>query len=297
MWLRPMQDSGKKALRSRRVRRAARFRACVLALCACALPDGASAQWMGRQTGCGADRIAATPNRPTVSNTAHVTQYGVLEVEYGWDRTWPEAGVRDTSTGGMLKLGMLCDIELHWITTSFLSLVEPAGTHRTIGDNWFGAQVRFHRQVKVLPSMALAYGVKVPTATTAAGIGSGYVDHALTFGASADAGATTVDFNLTGLLAGRSGGGFDRNQQMALAVSHPIWRGLGFAAEAYGDTQLNAANQAFASSLGALTYTVKPRLVLDGGFETGLTAGGPHRHAFFGATYSIANLYRQFRRK
>jgi hypothetical protein len=197
----------------------------------------------------------------------------------------------------MLKFGMLCDIELHWITTSFLSHLDPAGTYRTIGDNWFGTQVRFHRQTRVLPSLALAYGVKVPTATTAAGIGSGYVDHALTFGASADAGAFTVDFNLTGLLAGRSGGGFDRDQQLSLAVSHPIWRELGFAAEAYGDTELNADNPAFASSLGALTYTVKPRLVLDGGFETGLTSGGPHRHAFFGVTYSIANLYQQFRRK
>jgi len=47
-------------------------------------------QWMGKQTGCYADSIIANPNRPTVSNPAHVTQYGVLELEYGWDRLWPE---------------------------------------------------------------------------------------------------------------------------------------------------------------------------------------------------------------
>jgi hypothetical protein len=46
--------------------------------------NSAVGQWMGRQTGCYADSIAANPNRPTVSNPAHVTQYGVLELEYGW---------------------------------------------------------------------------------------------------------------------------------------------------------------------------------------------------------------------
>ena len=54
--------------------------------------NSAVAQWMGNQTNCYADSIAANPNRPTVSNPAHVTQYGVVELEYGWDRLWPESG-------------------------------------------------------------------------------------------------------------------------------------------------------------------------------------------------------------
>jgi hypothetical protein len=49
---------------------------------------------MGKQTGCYADSITANPNRPTVTNPAHVTQYGVLELEYGWDRLWPEEGIQ-----------------------------------------------------------------------------------------------------------------------------------------------------------------------------------------------------------
>jgi hypothetical protein len=40
-----------------------------------------------------------------------------------------------------------------------------------------------------------------------------------------------------------------------------------------------------------------PRLVIDGGFEVGLTSGGSHRHAFVGATYSIANLYPGWHRR
>ena len=250
---------------------------------------------MGKQTGCYADSIAANPNRPTVSNTAHVTQYGVLELEDGWDRIWPEKSVRQTSSTALLKFGMLCDIDLRWTTTSFVSQVDPSGTSRTVGDNWFGAQMRFHKQVSVLPSMAIGYSLKVPTADVGSGIGSGYVDHSFTFGVSENVENFTFDLNVVQQLAGRRGG-FDRNQLFALAGSHPIWQRLQWAVELYGTTQLNSATPAFASSLGALTYSINPRLVLDGGYEAGITSGGPHRHVFFGATYSIANLYGVLRR-
>src|SRR5689334_21528466 len=75
----------------------------------CAHP--AAAQWIGKQTGCYADSIAANPNRPTVANPADISQYGVLELEYGFDRFWPDAGVRQTSLGGLLKFAVLCDVE------------------------------------------------------------------------------------------------------------------------------------------------------------------------------------------
>jgi len=50
--------------------------------------------------------------------------------------------------------------------------------------------------------------------------------------------------------------------------------------------------QRISNPMPYVMYIVTPRLVIGGGFEIGLTSGGPHRHAFFGATYSIANLYR-----
>jgi outer membrane putative beta-barrel porin/alpha-amylase len=268
-------------------------------LIAClAASNTAAAQWMGTQTGCYADSIAANPNRPTVSNPAHVTQYGVLELEYGWDRFWPEEGIHQTSSGGLLKFGMLCDIEFRWSTTSFLSQTDASGTHRTFGDNWLGTEIRIHRQTKRLPTMSFAYAFKIPSASTENGLGTGRVDHSFTFGASETVAHFNFDFNFTQSLIGRpTASGFDQNQQLALAFSHAIRGGLQFAGEFYGQTQLNQTTPAFASSLWALTYTVVPRLVIDAGFEAGLISGGPHRHAFFGATYSIANLYLALRRK
>lgn len=143
---------------------------------------------MGKQTGCYADSIAANPNRPTVANPADITQYGVLELEYGFDRIWPRAGVRQTSLGGLLKLAVLCDLEFRWTTTSYLSQSDSAGTHRTFGDNWFGPQVRFYHQNKHVPTLSFSYAVKIPSAGTKDGLGSGFVDHDFTFLASKDIG-------------------------------------------------------------------------------------------------------------
>ena len=252
---------------------------------------------MGKQTGCYADSIAANPNRPTVSNPAHITQFGVLELEYGLDRMWPGEGVRQTSASGLLKFGLLCDVELRWNTTSFLSQADATGTHSTFGDNWLGTEIRFHRQTRRLPTMAFSYALKIPSARTENGLGTGHVDNSFTFGASETVAHFTFDFNFTQFLIGQPSGGFDQNQQMALAFSHVIYKRLQFAGEFYGQTQLNNPTPGFASSLWALTYTLASRLVIDGGFEAGLTSGGPHRHAFGGVTYSIANLYPGWRRK
>jgi len=276
---------------------AQRRRSEAILLACLTITTSATGQWIGKQTGCYADQIAANPNRPTVTNPAHVTQYGVLEVEYGLDRFWPQEGTRLTSAGGLVKFGMFCDIELRWNTTSILSLSDQAGTHRSFGDNWLGTEIRFHRQTDQLPTMAITYAFKMPSASTEAGLGSGHVDQSFTLGVSETVRHFTLDFNLAQFLIGESTGGFDSNQQLALAFSRPVWRGLQFIGEFYGVTKLNQTTPGYASSLWALSYTVRPRLVIDGGFEAGLTSGGPHRHAFVGATYAITNLYQRWRRK
>ena len=256
---------------------------------------------MGKQTGCYADSITANPNRPTVANPADITQYGVLEIEYGWDRAWPQPSIDQTSLGGLLKFAVLCDVELRWNTTSFLSQTDANGTTRGFGDNWLGAQVRVYKQTKRVPSLAFSYAGKIPSASAAKGLGTGRVDHSFTFLASKDVASLHFDFNVTHFLIGRQNlpgvdQQFDQNEQLNLAFSRAIHGKLQFTGEFYGDTSLNDATPGFASSLWALTYAITPRLVIDGGFEEGLTAGGPHRHAFAGLTYSITNLYRDWRR-
>src|SRR5499427_5097389 len=257
----------------------------------------ASAQWIGKQTGCYADSLVANPNRPTVATPADITQYGVLEIEYGWDHSWPEHDVHVTSLGGLLKFALLCDIELRWNTTSFIRVDDDGDTQQGFGDNWLGTQIRFHRQTKRVPALALNYAAKIPSANSKEGLGSGQVDHELAMLASKDICGVHFDFNASQFWIGRSEGGFERNNQLNLTFSFHLSGPLGFTSEFYGETELNRDTQGFASSLWALTYTISPRLVIDGGFEAGLTSGGPHRHVFVGATYSITNLYRALRKR
>lgn len=255
-------------------------------------------QWIGRQTGCYPDSITANPNRPTVANPADITQYGVLELEYGWDLVESEDAGHQNSLGGLVKFGLLCDVELRWNTTSYQAQTDATGTHRGFGDNWLGPQIRVYRQTKRVPTLAFGYAAKIPSAPTDNGLGTGRVDHAFTFLASKDIAGIHFDFNTTHFWIGQqSEPGFDQNDQLNLAFSRPIHKGLGFTVEFYGSTQLNRATPSFASSLWALTYAVTPRLVLDGGFEGGLSSGGPHRHVFAGLTYSIADLYPGWRRR
>lgn len=257
-----------------------------------------AAQWMGKQTGCYADSIVANPNRPTVANPADITQYGVLELEYGWDRSWPATEMHTTTAAGLLKFGLLCDVELRWNTVSFISQTDHQVTQGGFGDNWLGPQIRIRRQSKFAPSLAFSYAVKVPSADSQTGLGSGRVDHALTFLASKDISHLHLDFNATQFWIGRQNArGFDLNNQLNLAYSFAIHGPLQFTGEFYGNTELNGGSPSFVSSLWALTYTIHPRMVIDGGFEAGLTSGGPRRRAFAGVTYSIANLYPGWRRR
>jgi hypothetical protein len=250
------------------------------------------AQFMGRQTGCYNSEIVANPNRPTVANPADITQYGVLELEYGWDRGWLGAGARQSDLVGLLKFGLLCDVELRWNTTNLIALNDEDGNRHGFGDNWFGPQVRIYRQTAHVPSLAFSYAFKVSTASTHKGLGSGHFDHQFTFLASKDLVGTHFDFNASSFLIGRdNASGFDRNFQFNLALSHPLKSKLAVTGEFYGNTELNADTPGFASMLWALTYAISPRLVIDGGIETGLTPGTPQKRVFAGLTYSIANIY------
>src|SRR3979411_458533 len=76
----------------------------------CLSAHSATGQWINNQTGCYADSIVANPNRPTVANPADITQYGVLELEYGWDRMWPEENAHQKSLGCLGKICLLGDV-------------------------------------------------------------------------------------------------------------------------------------------------------------------------------------------
>jgi Putative MetA-pathway of phenol degradation len=239
--------------------------------------------------------IRANPNRPTVADPADMSEFGVLEVEYGWSHNWQGAGMRGNDFGALVKFAVLCNLEIRWSPDTLISQDGARG----LGDNWIGAQYRFFHQTRRMPSLAFSYSLKIPSAAAANGLGSGRVDHQFVFLASNDLGKTHFDFNASGFIVGRpSGSGHDSNAEINLAFSHPLRGNLATTGEIYGDTRLNSSIPGFSSTLWALTYNLTPRLVVDAGMDTALTPDAPFRKRFvMGFVYSLGELYPRVRRR
>jgi Putative MetA-pathway of phenol degradation len=239
--------------------------------------------------------IRANPNRPTVADPADISEFGVLEVEYGWNHVWRGGGARGNDFGALVKFAVLCDLEIRWSPDTVIS----QGGERGFGDNWLGAQYRFYHQSRRVPALAVSYTAKIPSASAAKGLGSGRVDQQIKFLASKDVGGAHLDFNASALVIGRpAASGHDANAEIDLSFSHALRGKLGLTGEIYGDTRLNPSVPGFASTLWALTCTLTPRLVVDVGMDTALTSEAPFRKRFvMGFVYSLGELYPRLRRQ
>lgn len=239
--------------------------------------------------------IRANPDRPTVADPADITEYGVLEVEYGWNHSWLGQQTHENDFGALVKFSLLCDLEIRWSPDTWVS----QGGHTGFGDNWVGAQYRFHRQRHRMPAMAASYMVKIPSASPSRGLGTGRVDQQIKFLASKDLGTTHFDFNVSALVIGRrASGGLDTAVESDLSFSHPLWKQLALTGEIYGDTRLNDSVPGFTSTLWGLTYALTPRFVVDAGLDTAVTPNAPFRkRLFMGFVYSLGELYPSLRRE
>jgi hypothetical protein len=227
--------------------------------------------------------LTATPNRPTVTNTAETTQFGVLEIEFGIS-----AAARQQYLQGLLKFGLLRDLELDWAGDPWQ---HDALLHYTgVSDNVLGFRWRFLHQGQRRPTLTVEYSGKIPTAGPVEG--SGQVDHIVTLLASKDLPARFhLDTNLNYQWLGRPGGGFDHNWAPDFTLAYSLSRKWGVAMEFSGSSRANVVTPATVQNLWAVSYIVKPRLVLDSAVQFRVTGNVPRFVYLGGFTYSIADLY------
>jgi hypothetical protein len=228
------------------------------------------------------DEITAVPNRPTVSTPAQTVQPGVLETEWGVD-----ASASERDINGLMKFGASKNFELRLTNDPFIFTAGSGADG--VGDTAVGFKYRFTQDSGHQPSIAFMYTAKLPTAGDV--LGSGEVDHVLTFLVSKDLSKHHFDFNSVVNLLGRPQGGFDHDFQNELAWSHPVRGKWGVTAELSGANSPNAFTPASAQILASAIYTVRPRLVLDCGMAARITGDIPHASLVAGFTYSIAGLY------
>lgn len=160
------------------------------------------------------------------------------------------------------------------------------------GDSQLGVQVVLQHEKESRPGFSVAYYIKLPTADSVQGLGTGRVDHDFIALVSKKIGGTTVDSNAGFLLSGRTtNNGHASSGQAALAASHNVTRRVGIQGELSGYSRNDSQSGAMLA-LGAVTYQINRRLVLDSGLRFGLTHDAPRSGLFAGLTVGIADLYK-----
>ena len=234
------------------------------------------------------------PARPTVSNPAEFQRPGVLQLEYGFDGNWrAPGGASEEDTPLALRFAVSRRLLFELDTDSPLSQSEGGMRETGAGDTQLGAQAVLRHEDAHGPGVALAYYVKLPTASESKGLGTGRFDHYALALISKKLGETVFDFNAIYLLAGRTTErGRASSAQAALAASRNVTRRFGLQGELSGLTR-NDAQPGALFALGVVTYQLNRRLVIDCGLRSGLTPEAPRVGAVAGLTVGLAQLYRR----
>jgi hypothetical protein len=244
-------------------------------------PDASPATRENQQKDPKAEEITAVPNRPTFASTAEMVQLGVFEIEYGF-----EAAKAHQNVNGLLKWGAVKNLELWFLNNPIQRDAGSAG----LGDSGAGFKFKLFPQRKARPTLAVLYVATLPTARPELGYGA--MAHLVQILVSKDFGKHHFDVNEGVQFVGRPQlGGFDRRYFTALSYSHPLSGKWGYTGEIAGFSRQNATTPATMTLLNAATYSLSPRLVLDGGAYIAVYGQLPRFTAFAGLTYSIANLY------
>ena len=235
------------------------------------------------------------PARPTVSNPAEFQKPGVLQVEFGYNGNFHSSDFKSQADFPMaLRFAVNRRILLELDTDSPFTQKDFSNFRQTgAGDTQLGIQAVLQPENKTRPSLALAYYIKLPTASAEKNLGTGRVDHNFIGLFSKKIDKTTIDFNAIYLLAGRtSSNGHASSGQAAFAVTQAITKKFGLQGEISGFSR-NDEQKSAMFALGVATYQIGKRVSFDGGVRFGLTKNAPNYGFVAGITVGVANLYKK----
>ena len=229
----------------------------------------------------------ANPGRPTASTPATLTPVGYLQFENGglYSKTSPEFttlfGINQVT-----KLTVASGLQL-------LALSEPlAQASGATGDALSGnrpGEVFAGFQAVVLPgegykpTVSLSY-IRRLYASPAPELDIGTFRNSALILVSDD--LAGFHFDINGIVSEQTKGSIRRGQfGQTLSISHPLGR-LTVAAELWHFTQ-PLTNKNAVGNLWAVSYPVRNNLVLDAGFNHGLTSSSTQWEGFAGFTYLL----------
>jgi hypothetical protein len=235
------------------------------------------------------DPHAVQPERPTVATHAGTVAPGWIELEEGaeWDKV--ADGTRLFVAPSNLKIGLASRAQLNLLINVIKFSTRP-GTH--LGDLTIGVKYRLMDDHPWLGDFAILPAVKLPTAPSTNGPGTGTTDFSLLLISSHQLGPVAVDLN-----AGQTRRSGDGSRAPVTAhiwtasFGFPISGPVGAVAEVFGYPRTSgpAGSEATAALLIGPTFLVREWLALDAGLITPLA--GPQPHAVYvGFVWNFGSL-------
>jgi hypothetical protein len=234
-----------------------------------------------------ADEPAANPARPTVSNPATLVPVGYLQFESGVSgaSTSPEFSTR-YEYNQVVKLAVAPRLQ-------FVASSEPAVHYTAHGitsngtaEVFLGAQVVLMPGEGAKPTLAFSYSHRAYDGGVPE-LDFGSPRNSSVFYASADVKGFHYDANAVfNEVIDESRGAHRLQFGQTLSVSHPLAKGFSVSGEIWRFTQPFLRGNAI-GNLWAIGYIARPNLVLDAGFDKGLTSTSTHWEAFAGFTYLL----------
>jgi hypothetical protein len=235
---------------------------------------------------CFLPEITASPSRPTWTGGAATTQCGVMESDFGWQWQPMGYGASQTVLASSMRYGLSPRMDMRWGLPAHITQGgDDSPLLKGISDQSFSVLYRFHDQSARTPALGLSYGVKIPSANPGKGFGSGYTDHQVALITSRDFGRVHADFNAVGIVAGAEER-HDGALQCGLALSMSVTRSITWLVDSFGGTQPGTLDR-FGTALTGISWSLRPRLVVDASYAQAYTAGAPRQQVAAGFTYSM----------
>ncbi len=231
------------------------------------------------------DEPVANPGRPTVSTPATLTPVGYLQFETGFlEATHSPEVSSQASVNEVMKFSVSRRIELLAGSGPFAHSRVDGQSANGVGDVLLGVQGVVHQGEGTRPTVALSYFHRVYSGD-APDLDIGSARNSVLLLASADVKGLHYDTNY--LFNEVINGGIHRVQfGQTLSVSHSVGTKFGVSGEIWHFTQPSLRSNAV-GSLWALNLNLRKNLVLDGGFNRGLTTTSTRWEEFVGFTYLL----------
>jgi hypothetical protein len=250
--------------------------------------------------------VEANPARPTITNPAHIPPVGYLQFEQGFLQALNSPGgpARQFSLNQNTRLSLHPRFMIEFPTQPFAASHfdgdsnASASDSRDAGDLQFGVQGLLVKEVHLIPTVAVGYLRRV-RAGSSPDIDIGSFSQSALILVSGD----VQDFHYdTNFIVSEQGDSVRRAQYgQTISVTHDVFpKALDDKFELTGELshftqplvfttvsgQPNIRSNAV-EMLWALGYAIRPNLVMDAGFQRGLTSTSTQWQAFAGFTYLL----------